>query len=96
MRFWMDTLFLFASPAVDGGYKEIVELLVRKGAEVNRTHTASCWTCLHQAVYKVIKGAKMHLDRVSLQLRYSRVCVIEGSHPNCAHLGESVQPGGSR
>lgn len=40
--------------AVDGGYKEVVELLVTKGAEVNRTHTASCWTCLHQAVYKVI------------------------------------------
>ncbi|KAM4623962.1 ankyrin repeat and SOCS box protein 3 isoform 2-T3 [Polymixia lowei] len=38
--------------AVDGGHKEIVELLVSKGAEVNRTHTASCWTCLHQAVYK--------------------------------------------
>ncbi|XP_039990270.1 ankyrin repeat and SOCS box protein 3 isoform X2 [Xiphias gladius] len=38
--------------AVDGGQKEIVELLVSKGAEVNRAHTASCWTCLHQAVYK--------------------------------------------
>ncbi|XP_027132873.1 ankyrin repeat and SOCS box protein 3 isoform X2 [Larimichthys crocea] len=38
--------------AVDGGHKEVVELLVSKGAEVNRTHTASCWTCLHQAVYK--------------------------------------------
>uniref|UniRef100_UPI003AAF7AF5 ankyrin repeat and SOCS box protein 3 isoform X1 n=1 Tax=Centroberyx gerrardi TaxID=166262 RepID=UPI003AAF7AF5 len=38
--------------AVDGGHKEIVELLVSKGAEVNGTHTASCWTCLHQAVYK--------------------------------------------
>ncbi|XP_023274698.1 ankyrin repeat and SOCS box protein 3-like [Seriola lalandi dorsalis] len=38
--------------AVDGGHKEVVELLVGKGAEVNRTHTASCWTCLHQAVYK--------------------------------------------
>ncbi|XP_038592038.1 ankyrin repeat and SOCS box protein 3 isoform X2 [Micropterus salmoides] len=38
--------------AVDGGYKEVVELLLSKGAEVNRTHTASCWTCLHQAVYK--------------------------------------------
>lgn len=30
-----------------------MELLVRNGAEVSRTHTASCWTCLHQAVYKV-------------------------------------------
>lgn len=39
--------------AVNGGYKDIVELLVRNGAEVSRTHTASCWTCLHQAVYKV-------------------------------------------
>ncbi|XP_026171563.1 ankyrin repeat and SOCS box protein 3 isoform X2 [Mastacembelus armatus] len=38
--------------AVDGGHKDVVELLVSKGAEVNRTHTASCWTCLHQAVYK--------------------------------------------
>ncbi|XP_074519953.1 ankyrin repeat and SOCS box protein 3 isoform X2 [Halichoeres trimaculatus] len=38
--------------AVDGGHKEVVALLVSKGAEVNRTHTASCWTCLHQAAYK--------------------------------------------
>ncbi|XP_037610100.1 ankyrin repeat and SOCS box protein 3 isoform X3 [Sebastes umbrosus] len=38
--------------AADGGHKEVVELLVSKGAEVNRSHTASCWTCLHQAVYK--------------------------------------------
>ncbi|KAG7215489.1 hypothetical protein INR49_003265 [Caranx melampygus] len=38
--------------AVDSGHKEVVELLVGKGAEVNRTHTESCWTCLHQAVYK--------------------------------------------
>ncbi|KAM9837269.1 ankyrin repeat and SOCS box protein 3 [Aulostomus maculatus] len=38
--------------AVDGGHKDVVELLVREGAEVNRIHTASCWTSLHQAVYK--------------------------------------------
>ncbi|KAM6963512.1 ankyrin repeat and SOCS box protein 3 [Tautogolabrus adspersus] len=38
--------------AVDGGHREVVALLISKGAEVNRTHTASCWTCLHQAVYK--------------------------------------------
>ncbi|XP_069016043.1 ankyrin repeat and SOCS box protein 3 [Embiotoca jacksoni] len=38
--------------AVDGGHKDVVELLVSKGAQVDRTHTASCWTCLHQAVYK--------------------------------------------
>ncbi|XP_068585382.1 ankyrin repeat and SOCS box protein 3 isoform X2 [Cebidichthys violaceus] len=38
--------------AVDGGHKEVVELLVSEGAEVDRTHTASCWTCLHQSVYK--------------------------------------------
>ncbi|XP_071018791.1 ankyrin repeat and SOCS box protein 3 isoform X1 [Oncorhynchus clarkii lewisi] len=38
--------------AVDCGHTDIVELLVRKGAEVNGTHTASCWTCLHQAAYK--------------------------------------------
>ncbi|XP_058477250.1 ankyrin repeat and SOCS box protein 3-like isoform X2 [Solea solea] len=41
---------LFA--AVDAGHAEVVELLVSEGAEVNGTHTASCWTCLHQAVYK--------------------------------------------
>ncbi|XP_076616232.1 ankyrin repeat and SOCS box protein 3 [Chaetodon auriga] len=38
--------------AVDGGHEEVVQLLVSKCAEVNGTHTASCWTCLHQAVYK--------------------------------------------
>ncbi|XP_068455397.1 ankyrin repeat and SOCS box protein 3 [Clinocottus analis] len=38
--------------AVDGGHKEVVELLVSGGAEVDRSHTASCWTCLHQAVHK--------------------------------------------
>lgn len=40
-----------------------MELLVRNGAEVNRTHTASCWTCLHQAVYAVItKFATTHSE----------------------------------
>lgn len=38
--------------AVDGGHTEVVALLRQKGAQVNRSHTASCWTCLHQAVYK--------------------------------------------
>uniref|UniRef100_A0A8C6UCU5 SOCS box domain-containing protein n=1 Tax=Neogobius melanostomus TaxID=47308 RepID=A0A8C6UCU5_9GOBI len=38
--------------AVDGGHTEVVKLLLLKGAEVNRSHTASCWTCLHLAVYK--------------------------------------------
>lgn len=38
--------------AVGGGHREVVELLVGEGAEVDRTHTASCWTCLHQAVHK--------------------------------------------
>uniref|UniRef100_M4AIL9 Ankyrin repeat and SOCS box containing 3 n=1 Tax=Xiphophorus maculatus TaxID=8083 RepID=M4AIL9_XIPMA len=38
--------------AVDNGHTEVVKLLVRKGAQVNRIHTASWWTCLHQAVYK--------------------------------------------
>ncbi|KAM9716468.1 ankyrin repeat and SOCS box protein 3 isoform 4-T4 [Menidia menidia] len=38
--------------AVDGGHTDVVRLLVQRGAEVDRTHTASCWTCLHQAVYK--------------------------------------------
>uniref|UniRef100_A0A3P9PLV9 Ankyrin repeat and SOCS box containing 3 n=1 Tax=Poecilia reticulata TaxID=8081 RepID=A0A3P9PLV9_POERE len=35
--------------AVDNGHTEVVKLLVRKRAQVNRVHTASCWTCLHQA-----------------------------------------------
>ncbi|XP_034049550.1 ankyrin repeat and SOCS box protein 3 isoform X2 [Thalassophryne amazonica] len=38
--------------AVNGGHKEVVELLISKGAELDRPHTASCWTCLHQAVYE--------------------------------------------
>lgn len=38
--------------AVDGGHTQVVMLLLQKGVEVNRSHTASCWTCLHQAVYK--------------------------------------------
>ncbi|XP_017295523.1 ankyrin repeat and SOCS box protein 3 [Kryptolebias marmoratus] len=38
--------------AVDNGHQDVVKLLVSRGAEVDRTHTASCWTCLHQAVYK--------------------------------------------
>ncbi|KAM6897537.1 ankyrin repeat and SOCS box protein 3 [Xenentodon cancila] len=38
--------------AVDNGHQDVVKVLVSKGAEVNGTHTASCWTCLHQAVYK--------------------------------------------
>ncbi|XP_047464784.1 ankyrin repeat and SOCS box protein 3 isoform X2 [Mugil cephalus] len=38
--------------AVDSGHQAVVDFLVREGAEVNRVHTASCWTCLHQAVYK--------------------------------------------
>ncbi|CAL8379471.1 unnamed protein product [Gadus morhua 'NCC'] len=38
--------------AVDGGHKEVVQLLVSRGAEVNGTHTACRWTCLHHAVYK--------------------------------------------
>lgn len=44
--------FLFQ--AVDGGYKDVVELLVQNGAEVNGTHSVSGWSCLHQAVFKVI------------------------------------------
>lgn len=47
-------LFFFFFLAVDGGYKNVVELLVRNGAEVNGTHSVSGWSCLHQAVYKVI------------------------------------------
>ncbi|XP_041671649.1 ankyrin repeat and SOCS box protein 3 [Cheilinus undulatus] len=54
--------------AVDSGHKEVVELLISKGAEVNRTHTASCWTCLHQAVFKG------HSDIVRMLVR---VCNLE-------------------
>ncbi|XP_077406128.1 ankyrin repeat and SOCS box protein 3 [Vanacampus margaritifer] len=38
--------------AVSNGHKDVVQLLVTKGAKLNRWHTASCWTCLHQAVYQ--------------------------------------------
>lgn len=40
--------------AVDLGHKEVVELLVSKGAEVNGAHLVLGWSCLHQAVYKVL------------------------------------------
>lgn len=40
-------------PAVSHGHTDVVELLVSKGAEVNRMHSVSGWTCLHQAAYKV-------------------------------------------
>ncbi|XP_057682144.1 ankyrin repeat and SOCS box protein 3-like [Corythoichthys intestinalis] len=40
---------LFA--AVTDGRKDMVQFLLAKGALVDRVHTASCWTCLHQAVY---------------------------------------------
>uniref|UniRef100_A0A3B3I7I2 Ankyrin repeat and SOCS box containing 3 n=1 Tax=Oryzias latipes TaxID=8090 RepID=A0A3B3I7I2_ORYLA len=40
--------------AVDGGHADVVDLLVSKGAEVNGTHTASCWTCLHQAIVSIL------------------------------------------
>ncbi len=46
------SFFLFL--AVDGGHKDVVELLVENGAEVNGTYSVSGWSCLHQAVYKVI------------------------------------------
>ncbi|XP_049614633.1 ankyrin repeat and SOCS box protein 3 [Syngnathus scovelli] len=38
--------------AVDNGHIEVVRLLMDKGAELNRSHTATCWTCLHLAVYR--------------------------------------------
>ncbi|XP_051928654.1 ankyrin repeat and SOCS box protein 3 [Hippocampus zosterae] len=38
--------------AVSNGHKDVVELLMAKGAQLNRSHTASCWTCLHLAVYQ--------------------------------------------
>ena len=43
----------FPSLAVDGGHREVVQLLVSRGAEVTGVHTACRWTCLHHAVYKV-------------------------------------------
>lgn len=64
-RIWFSLIHIYlpatvSLTAVNGGHKEIVELLVRNGAEVNRTHTASCWTCLHQAVYGVITEFATH------------------------------------
>ncbi|XP_048843963.1 ankyrin repeat and SOCS box protein 3 [Brienomyrus brachyistius] len=41
---------LFA--AVDSGHRKVVELLVREGSEVNSSHSASGWSCLHQATFK--------------------------------------------
>lgn len=62
--------------AVEGGFEKIVELLVRKGAEVNGIHTASCWSCLHQAVYKVMKGVLIHVGDSSSLVRYSHFFVF--------------------
>ncbi|KAJ0016324.1 hypothetical protein NQD34_014614 [Periophthalmus magnuspinnatus] len=42
--------------AVDRGHTEVVQLLLLKGAEVNRSHTASCWTCLHQAIVELLSA----------------------------------------
>lgn len=93
---WMNYYCFFLLSAVEGGFEKIVELLVRKGAKVNEIHTASCWTCLHQAVYKVMKGVQIHVGDSSLLLRYSHVHVFQGSQRNRAHPGERVRPGGSR
>ncbi|XP_077359559.1 ankyrin repeat and SOCS box protein 3 isoform X2 [Festucalex cinctus] len=49
--------------AVSNGHKDVVQLLVSKGAKLNRWHTASCWTCLHQAVYQ------NHADIVRILVR---------------------------
>ncbi|XP_061562551.1 ankyrin repeat and SOCS box protein 3 isoform X2 [Phycodurus eques] len=49
--------------AVSDGHKDVVRLLLAKGAEVNGSHTASCWTCLHQAVYQD------HVDIVRILVR---------------------------
>ncbi|XP_061665522.1 ankyrin repeat and SOCS box protein 3 [Syngnathoides biaculeatus] len=46
--------------AVSNGHGDVVRLLLAKGAKVNGSHTASCWTCLHQAVYRD------HVDIVSI------------------------------
>ncbi|XP_053719121.1 ankyrin repeat and SOCS box protein 3-like isoform X1 [Synchiropus splendidus] len=50
--------------AVDSGHLNVVRLLIRRGAQVNRTHTESCWTCLHQAVYKGHSGIVRLLVKV--------------------------------
>ncbi|KAM9831251.1 ankyrin repeat and SOCS box protein 3 [Neosynchiropus ocellatus] len=55
-------LVLFS--AVDSGHLSVVRLLIRRGAQVNRTHTESCWTCLHQAVYKGHSGIVRLLVKV--------------------------------
>ncbi|XP_076013778.1 ankyrin repeat and SOCS box protein 3 [Genypterus blacodes] len=54
--------------AVNAGYKDAVEFLISQDAEVNRIHTASCWTCLHQAVYKD------HIEVVGMLVK---VCDLE-------------------
>ncbi|XP_055006207.1 ankyrin repeat and SOCS box protein 3 [Boleophthalmus pectinirostris] len=74
--------------AVDRGHTEVVQLLLLKGAEVNRSHTASCWTCLHQAVYKG------HSDIVELLVS---VCDLESKDDHgITALFVSAQYGRSR
>ncbi|XP_054624477.1 ankyrin repeat and SOCS box protein 3-like isoform X2 [Dunckerocampus dactyliophorus] len=51
--------------AVSGDHQDVVRLLLAKGAEVNGTHTASCWTSLHQAVYQGHTGVVRILARVA-------------------------------
>uniref|UniRef100_A0A3B3U1D2 Ankyrin repeat and SOCS box containing 3 n=1 Tax=Poecilia latipinna TaxID=48699 RepID=A0A3B3U1D2_9TELE len=66
--------------AVDNGHTEVVKLLVRKGAQVNRIHTASCWTCLHQAFSLPPQG---HRDIVRVLVD---VCNLE------AHDDHEISP----
>nr|XP_057921882.1 ankyrin repeat and SOCS box protein 3 isoform X2 [Doryrhamphus excisus] len=58
-------LYAGKTAAVSGDHKDVVQLLLAKGAEVNGTHTASCWTCLHQAVYQGHTAVVRILARVA-------------------------------
>ncbi|XP_061886664.1 ankyrin repeat and SOCS box protein 3-like [Entelurus aequoreus] len=51
--------------AVSGNHQDVVQLLLDKGAQVNNTHSSSCWTCLHQAVFKGHDGVVSILARVA-------------------------------
>ncbi|XP_037134139.1 ankyrin repeat and SOCS box protein 3 isoform X1 [Syngnathus acus] len=56
--------------AVDNGHIEVVRLLMDKGAELNRSHTATCWTCLHLAVYRDhVDIVRMLVQSAELEVR---------------------------
>ncbi|XP_054623108.1 ankyrin repeat and SOCS box protein 3-like isoform X2 [Dunckerocampus dactyliophorus] len=59
--------------AVRSNHKDVVQLLVTKGAKVKATHTASCWTCLHVAVHNGSTGVLRMLAPVAdLEARNDR------------------------